>query len=456
MEIICKLAKFLKELRFQDLPTSTVEGVKKQILDVLGTALAGGRSQGVEEVYELVKEWGGKEESSVINWGGKFPSPNAAFVNSTMAHALDYDDTHEGGIQHPAVVAVPTAFAVAQAIGDIKGKDFITAIAAGADLGCRLGRATKSAKPILQGGWHYTSLYGYFNAATVTSNLYHFDENILINALGIAYHQAAGNLQCIRDGALTKRMSAGFASRGGITAALLAARGITGAKDIIESDLGIFNLYHAGYDEQALLDGLGKEFASETTSFKPYPCCRLNHPYIDAFLSLVKDKDIKPEDVEEIVVEYSSESQLLCEPYEAKSQPRDIVDSQFSLPWVLACAIVMRKVGLAEFTGKSIRDDSLISMAKKVKPRFNPSIPKWDSPASIRVRTEREEFETRTSCPLGSPENPLNFEQLEEKFKDCASFALKTLSETDLEEIITMIKNLEEVENVGKILEIIS
>jgi 2-methylcitrate dehydratase PrpD len=128
-------------------------------------------------------------------------------------------------------VAVPSAFAVAQSIGAISGKDFITAIAAGVDIHCRFGEATKKAKPsIPEGGWHYTPLYGYFSSAAIAGKLYGFDREKLINALGIAYHQCAGNLQAVVDGSVMKRIGPGLASRGGITAALMAGKGITGPR----------------------------------------------------------------------------------------------------------------------------------------------------------------------------------------------------------------------------------
>lgn len=451
-------AQFLADLRFEDLPTDTVEAVKKQVLDVLATSLAGGRSRGVKEVYELVNHWGGREESSVISLGGRFPSIHAVLVNSIMAHALDYDDTHEKGAQHPGVVAVPTAFAVAEAIGGVKGTDFISAIAGGVDLACRFGRATKSAKPgLLEGGWHYTSLYGYFNAMAVAGKLYGLGEEEFANALGIAYHQAAGNLQCIRDGALTKRMGPGFASRGGLTAALMAAKGVTGARDVIESDLGVFQLYHAGYDSEVLLDRLGKEFASTTTAFKPYPCCRGNHPYIDAILNLACAVDIRAEEVDEVLLATCNALQILCEPYESKAQPRDVVDSQFSLPWAVACALVRRRVGIAEFTEGAIKEPSLISMAMKVKPRRDPSLPdELGHPFGVKIITKKGTYETTTSYPSGNPEDPLSLERLEDKFRDCASYSPKSFSQGSLNEIVSMVSNLDEVKDVAAIVRMVS
>lgn len=454
MEASHHFAEFLTEIKFKDLSPTTVEIVKKEVLDTLATALGGGRSQGVREVYELVRDWGGKGESSIINFGGKFPSPNAALVNSIMSHSLDYDDTHDMAKIHPGCVAVPTAFAVAEAESKTSGKDFITAIAAGVDFGCRLGLAAKLAKPnVLEGGWHNTSLYGYFISAAVAGKLYGLDKAKLINALGVAYHQAAGNIQCMMDGALTKRMGAGFSARGGITAALMAGKGITGATNILEGEVGLFNLYHAGFDRHILLDGLGKKFEIEFLSFKPYPCCRLIHSYVDAINKLVVANDLGPEEVLEINVPHSDAALIVCEPWEIKTSPRNVVDAQFSIPWALACAVVRRKVGIQEFTREAIGDPSLLNMAKKVKPLRDSALPNevW-ARATVEVKTRGGELKIETGYPLGSPENPLSLEEIEKKLIDCASHSLRRLSKKRLKDVAEMVKNLEELEDVAQVI----
>ncbi|MDD5398130.1 MAG: MmgE/PrpD family protein [Dehalococcoidia bacterium] len=455
MQITYKFVDHIIGTKFEDLGGDVVDSVKKQVLDTLATALGGGSCEGIREVYEIVKDWGGKKESSIINFGGKFPAPNAVMVNAAMAHALDYDDTHEVARIHCAVVSVPIALAVAEAVGGVSGKELITAIALGVDFHCRMGMAAKIARPnVLQGGWHFTTMFGYLAATAVAGRLYGLDREKLINALGIAYHQTSGNLQCISEGALTKRMGPGLAARAGILSAQMASRGITGAKDIIESEIGIFKLYHAGYDEVTLLEGLGKKFASTGTSFKPYPCCRINHPFLDGMLKVVIDNDIRPEDVIEIVPETPTVAALLCEPVEAKTKPKNIVDSQFSLPWSLACAVVRRKAGLDEYSNEAIKDPALIDMALRVKPHLDDSIvASLETPVKIAVKTKRGDFTATTSGHvLGSPENSLSLDFLEDKFMNCAAHAIKPLTQKDMKKVVSSIRNLERAEDAGAVI----
>jgi 2-methylcitrate dehydratase PrpD len=454
-----ELVDFVVDVKFKDLDNAVVECTKKQVFDTLATMLGGSTREGIHPLYEVVEDWGGKKESGVIVFGGKFPAPNAAMVNAAMSHALDYDDIHDTAVIHSACVAVPSAFAVAQAIGNVSGKDLIAAIAAGVDIHCRFGAATKKAKPdIPEGGWHFTPLFGYFSSAAIASKLYGFDREKMINAFGIAYHQCAGNLQAVVDGSVMKRIGPGLASRGGIMAALMAGKGITGAKDIVESEIGIFKLYHAGYDEKKLLDQLGRKFATIGNSFKPYPCCRGNHPFIDGVLELVKKNDIKPAEVEEIIPVVSVVNNSLCDPIEVKSQPRNVIDSQFSIPWALACAVVRRKAGLDEFTDSALQDEAIKKMAKKVKPELDNALTDdlIGQSVKVKIKTSRGEFEIMTGPMLGSPENTLTFDMLEEKFRDCAKHAFKAFPEKNLKQVIDLVRTLEEVKDVGKIISLLA
>ena len=176
-------------------------------------------------------------QSTVLAYGDKLPAPNAAQVNATMAHCLDFDDVHEDAIMHPGVVAIPTALAMAEYVAGtggrpVSGKDFIAAIVVGTDFICRLGLATRPGESIHQYGWHLTTLFGYMTAAGIAARMLGLDEAGITNAIGIGYHQSSGNGQCVKDGVLTKRLGPGMAVRGGIASAMLAKRGVTGARDV--------------------------------------------------------------------------------------------------------------------------------------------------------------------------------------------------------------------------------
>ena len=146
---------------------------------------------------------------------------------------------------HPGVVAIPTALAMAEYVAGtsgrpVSGKDFIAAIVLGTDFICRLGLATRPGESIHQYGWHLTTLFGYMTAAGIAARMLGLDETGITNAIGIGYHQSSGNGQCVKDGALTKRLGPGMAVRGGIASAMLAKRGVTGARNCLEGAAGMY------------------------------------------------------------------------------------------------------------------------------------------------------------------------------------------------------------------------
>jgi len=306
-----------------------------------------------------------------------------------------------------------------------------------------------------QGGWHFTPLFGYFSATATAGRLLGLDEEKIVNALGIAFHQTAGNVQCVVDGAMTKRMGPGFAARGGTMAALMAEKGITGAKNSLEAQRGFYNLYHAGCDTKLLLDELGKRFEGANASLKPYPCCRLNHQYINLTLDLMKENNIKTEDIEQIVANVPKAIEDVCFPLEVKTSPRNIVDCQFSLPWTVACAAVRGRVGLEDFTDDSVKDESILKAAKKVLPVVDDTLSHGHAPASIIIKTRKGEFHKQGGAILGSPENPLSMDAIIHKFEECATYGIRPLPGQSVDKLIDMIMNLEKVNDVTRILQML-
>ncbi len=465
MDAAYSLAKNLVTVNYDDIPHEVVEVTKKQILDILGVALGGSSRPGVRELAELVGEWGGKEESMVLCFGYKAPAPNAAQVNATMGHALDYDDTGDGPT-HPSVVIVPACLAMAERKGKLNGREFITAVVLGVDMMCRLGQAFRSGiKTAPVGGhpgagWHLTALYGYLAAAGVAGRILGLDEDKLLNALGIAYHQCSGNGQCVTEGALTKRMGPGFAARGGIVAALMAEKGITGARDCLEGEVGLYNLYHKGeYDPKPLTKDLGKRFQGINVTMKPYPCCKGAHSYVDAALALINKYDIKAEDVREITVFCQDDTYFLLHPLEKRSRPENPVDSQFSIPWAVAAVFARGRAGIGDFTEEAIKSPDILDISGKIRVEVDAGLRGSGSmdPAKVGVRTKQgQTYIEEADVPSGSSEKPLPFSAYERKFRDCAAYSIKPLSSKQIDGLIARINRLEQVDDIGEVIELLS
>ncbi|MGE0115969.1 MAG: MmgE/PrpD family protein [Steroidobacteraceae bacterium] len=453
-------ARHFLDTRFEAVPADVVQITKMEILDSLGIAIAGASQQGVMQVRELVMECAGKPESHLFGGTARVPAHDAGQVNATMVHALDYDDVYEHAFVHPAVVSVPPAFAAAECVGGLNGKDMIAAIALGVDMVCRLAAAARPGVDAFTIGWHNTTLYGYLTSAMVTGKIMGLSEEQMVHACGIAYHQCAGNAQAILDGALTKRMGPGFSVRAGMMAARLAKKGATGATHSLEGIKGLYALYHQGqYDRDVLLRDLGSKFAGSNVSFKPYPSCRGSHPSIDAALALATGHDIKPNDIQEIIATNGpGQYNLLSTPLATKARPRTTVDMQFSVPWTVAVALLNRQVTTQDFTSKAMDNPAILALTSKVKTQLDPSMVAPDGgvePARVEVVLKNgERFSEQINAARGSPEFPISFEDCARKFTDNAGSA--GLSQSKIAEVIKQVAHLEDMPDATALLTLLS
>ena len=461
-DIANTLADFAASTRYPDLPAKVVMSVKMATLDQLGAIIAGCSAPGCDEIVQLVSDWGGKPESTIIRQKIKVPSFWASLANGVMGHSMDYDDTFEhaqGAAMHPGVSVIPACLAVAERKGGVSGQEFITAVAVGIDVICRLAIActlTLSERILA-----YPSIFGYFGAAIGAGKIIGLGKVDLTNALGIAYSQAAGNAQCVYDGALTKRIQPGFSASSGVLSALFAANGITGSADTFEGQAGFYNLYLRGkYDRTPAIADLGKRFYATEISFKPYPCCRYTHSSIDATLQLVSDTDILAADVEKVTVLVSPSQSSVYWPLEAKQNPSTIVDAQFSIPYTVATAICRRRVTVADFTEDSIKHREVLSLAQKITPRvdeelvhqmgYRPGLIEITLKNGSVIDSERVEF------AKGHPKNPLKMSEIEDKFRDCARHSAKPLPNSKTSDLIRLINRLEEVADVSEIADLLA
>jgi len=436
------------KVKYDDLPKDVVEITKKFILDTLATTIAGSSAPGCESVVEQVKDWGGKEESTILIYGGKVVSENAALANSMMAHALDFDDTHDEAVVHSYVSVLPVALAMAERNGGVNGKDLIAAVAVGVDLMCRLGLAS------FGHDWVYSSTMAYFGATVTAGKILGLNENELHHAMGIAYSQCGGNLQCIKDGGLVKRMQPAFAARAAIISSILAQKGITGATDIFEGQFGFFPSYHRGkYAREVAVKELGKVFEGVNSSIKLYPCCRYTHGSIDATLNIVQENDIKPDNVVEVVAHVTQDAyNIVGKPFELRESPQ--VDAQFSIPYTTSVAIARKNVFIDDFFEEKIKGDTqVLQLAQKVRVVVDQEpIGKGLTPSVVDIKTkDGKVYSKRVEILRGDPRKPVSVEEIAQKFRRCAAFSAKPISKENIEEMIRTVSNLEAVAEVSSI-----
>lgn len=451
MSAVSLFAKNIVEVNFNALPNNVVTETKKQILDTLGVIVAGSMSKNIRQLVDLVKEWGGEEESTILGYGGKVPCVNAALINGWSAAVLDYDDFHDLDFIHSSREVVPASLAVAERKGGVSGNDFIVAVVLGSDLAYRMVRAV-----IVHRESGFLTVPNFFGVAAAVSKLLGLDEVKLKNALGLALMQVSGESYGIREALNTNGLDNGFQARGGVLGALMAERGLSGPTDPIEGrGFGFYALFHRNlYNSTLLTVDLGKVFENAKVSQKPYPGCRFNHAAVSATLALVNEYNIKADDVAEITVHVGPIAISLSQPLEEKRKPRNSIHTQHSMPWSIANAVVYRKLGIEHFTEEAIRDTKVLEMAQKVVPKLNPELVHLTSvePAIVEIKTKGGRVYSRhvDNAP-GSPEDPMSFSDVVEKFRYCCNYSAKSISQDIQDEIIGMIERLEEGPDVAQI-----
>lgn len=425
------LAKFAVATHLDTLPPGAIAAAKTNLFDTLACAVAGSSAPAVAETRELAVEWGGAPQAGVLVFGDRLPAHHAAWVNGTMAHARDYDDTHDAAVLHAGVSVVPAALAAADLAGGVSGADLLAGVAAGLETICRLGVATRIT--IVESGFIYTPLLGYFAATVAAARVLKLDVAQTVNALGIAYSQVAGNHQVTRDAALTKRMQPGFAAMAALLSVQLSRKGVRGAQNSFDGEDGFFRVYLRGnVDREALLAGLGERFEFENLSYKPYPCCRFNHSPIGAALEL-RARVGDPARIRRIRVGVNKQAyEAVCTPVDVRKAPRTIVQAQFSIPYTVATALVDGAVGLVHFTEQALQRPEVLALAAKVEGYVDEAIERRAgrgvTPALVEVEMEDGSRQTlHLDLPVGGLERPMSVADFDTKAADCFRVAARPL-----------------------------
>jgi len=268
MELTRKLAEFIRDTRFDDIPPKVIEKSKHSLLDWVGCALGGIEDDASRLITEYVREAGGTGPATVIGADFKADVAHAALANGVISHALDFDDYHAGTVIHGTAACLPAVLAMAES-KRLNGKDFLTAFILGFDVSIRIGLGLGSYH--YERGWHSTSTSGIFGAAAGAAKLLGLDLEQIINAFGICGTQCSGLRSVF--GTMSKPFNAGKPSMDGAMSALLAEKGFTSAREMIEGELGLLDVLTEYPDQEVVLKDLGSKYYLSEVSFKPYPTC---------------------------------------------------------------------------------------------------------------------------------------------------------------------------------------
>lgn len=454
-KVIEALAANALSTRFEDVGRGAVEHAKNRIVDVLGCAIGGASAVGNAALVDLVRDWGGKEEASILVWGPKVPACNAAMVNSVLARSLDFEPVNAvvHGVSVPAHISGTTVM-TAVTLGEMTaatGKELITALLVGDDIASRVLGASGYGLTL---GWDCTGTVNMIGAAAIAGRLLGLDEAQMVNALGIVTNQLAGSFQIIWDATTTFKLPQGLSARNGIFSAQLAKAGWTGPRDPLLGKFGYYDLYTEGCtDPEILTRNLGKEYFADST-FKPYPCCRGGHAVIDCALSLLAGGDFKPDDIDAVVLYVPKRDigAFIGQPFRIGGFPHG--SAAFNFRYLVACALVRGSVEPGHFTEESIRDPEVGSLAERIALAELVEAPRLTARVEVRLKSGATLVEA-VDVPTGDPiEKPLSRSDIVDKFRANVEFS-GTVSRDNSERALELLERLEELDTVEKIVELL-
>jgi len=449
------IAEFVVREKFESLPPDTVGKAKEFALDVIGCMIGSSKRPQINILTEVLKAEGGNSRSSVVAHGFKTSMMNAALLNGTSGHALDFDDDHREGTMHPSVAVFPAVLAVGENRG-VTGKEFLLSYILGLEVMIRIGESFLG-KSYYQ-GFHPTGTCGVFGAATSCAKVMGFDVERTKYALGIAGSFASGTQECTGEGAWQKPLQAGHPAMGGVLAASLAEKRFIGAGTVFDGPNGLIRAFSFKdqFDYGRITETLGKKWEMKDTSIKMYACCRFCGPVFDCALDLYR-QGVRSNNAKRIVAKVGDFSiKMLCNPVEQKLKPVTHVDAQFSLPWAIATAICKNKGGMDEFGTEALKDAQVLAMAEKVAWEFDPAAeamyPRAYPATLIAELNDGRILQAHVDYPKGDPENPATKTEIISKFH---SLTGRHLDKEKREKIINTVNRLDELVNIAELADLI-
>jgi 2-methylcitrate dehydratase PrpD len=354
---VLELARFAAGLRFPDLPEIAVAVAKQCVLDTLGVTIAGAREPGPRALRSVL---GSRPTGAPLIGAAGFATPiDAALINGTAGHALDFDDVLPMVTAHPSVPVLPAVLALASAHGKT-GAEMLTAFVAGVEAESRVGLAL--GKDHYRKGFHATATIGTIGAAVASSNLLGLDVTGMATAISIAATQAAGLKSVF--GTDCKPFHAGRAASAGVLAAQLSAEGFTSTPDALTSEQG-FGVTHSGeFDPTLLTAGIGTRWHVSDCRFKFHAACYLTHATIENALRLRASLGrIDSEAVDRIEVAVPQGHLNVCN----IQRPRTGLEGKFSLTFTAALGLVRGRADTEQFTRETVMDSALVQLARKIR-----------------------------------------------------------------------------------------
>jgi 2-methylcitrate dehydratase PrpD len=442
-----KLARFAVNLSHRQIPPEVFERAKDCALDTVAVALYGSTKPWSRSVVEFIRESNSEGKSTVLGQSWKAQARQATLANGVMAHAFELDNVRQPGAGvHPGATAFLPALAIAEE-RKTDGKTLLAAFVAGCEVMSRIGVAAGNS--LEKRGFHAPGLTGTFGAAVTAGRLLGLNERQMINALGIAGSYSGGLMEFshCQGGAMVKRLHLGKAAEGGVTAALLAARGFAGPESVLEGKFGFCRTFSDSPNLPQLTYRLGQEFETLNICIKRCACHINAHAPIEALQQLREEIRFNPQDVQEVVV--AGIEKLVT--HHAIYQPKDLMMAQYSIPFCIALSLYFDPTDPQCFDEKRLKDKKVLAMMRRVRLKVDSEVEQkgWDRAARVTVQFSNRKRHSRLVVHFkGAPQNPLSRAEVEDKAR---KLTRPILSQVQMGRLLDAVRNLEKITDVSSI-----
>lgn len=447
------LAQFAAALRYEDIPREAVERIKLSVLDSIGCCLFGATLPWTRKVAALVEDEQARPVASLLGMGKQSSVSLAVLVNGTAGHAFELDDIHKESIIHAGSLATPVALAFAEQQGGASGRDVITAMVAGYEVGHRVGSAATMS--LFFRGFHPQGTSGAFVAAATAARALGLDAGQFQHALGIVGSQAGG-LMAAQEGAMVKRFHSGRAAQSGVYSALLAKSGFTGITDVLEAPYGGYlSCYSDQPNPARLTAGLGTTWETLNVGYKPHASVTSIHTALDGLAEIMREQQLKPDDIQKLETGLSPMTHLHCA-WEYKAQ--GVTAAQMNLYYGLAVIALDGVAFTDQYREDRLRDPKIFDFIKRITAYVDPRIEEMGAAfrhaARVRVTTrDSRSFEKLLLHRRGSPEHPLQPEDIEYKFRHVVGACL---APEHIERVIKLVQTLEKLASTQELIAILA
>lgn len=452
MNISKILAEFIVDTNYEDIPSYVVENQKKSIMDAIGiTYGASTLGDGCQKMVKIAEELaaGGKGEATVIGFDKKLPVSWAAFANASMAHSLDFGDTHQKSTIHSNSSSFPAALALAEKLGNVSGEKFLTALILGSETAIRIAMAADI--NTVEYGFYIPTIYSSYAATAAVAKLMDLNADQVVSAFSFNLCQTMCSSELTNNKLTAVRsVREAFAARNAIVSCYMAKEGLIGFEAPLEGPLGFYHAFlRDQYTVERATEDLGKKWEAAELTYKVWPCCFGNHSPLTATLQLMAKHELCAEDIQHVQVFVGAQNRILCEPLEQRRNPDNAIFGKFSIPFNVATAIVKGNVTINSYGKECLYDPEIRAVTAKIDYTY---MEDWqrgkETWAKLLMDTSKGQFEAFVTSPLGTPENPMSDEAFEAKFDSCASNVASPRSAERLKKIKAAIRSMDKLSSV--------